>query len=243
MAEKLQEMSFLEHFSALRRCILFCVLSIIATTIGSLSQVKLIWGWLLIPMPAQQELSLINIAPTEALLIDFKVALLAGIFLASPLLFWFFYNFLSPALFKKERMLFLPIVLFSVLFFLAGAGFSFGVVLPLSFEFLNKYAQGVASQNWTQSNYLNFTMRMILAFAIMFQLPVITFLLAKLKLITATFLIQQARIAILVIFIVAALLTPPEIISQMLLAIPLLLLYGLSIGVAKLVNPVGKKHV
>ena len=117
MAEKLQEMSFLEHFSALRKCILFCVLSIIATTLVSLSQVKLIWGWLLLPMPPQQELSLINIAPTEALLIDFKVALLAGIFLASPLLFWFFYNFLSPALFKKEKLLFLPIVLFSVLFF------------------------------------------------------------------------------------------------------------------------------
>ena len=173
---------------------------------------------------------------------DFKVAILAGIFIASPVIFYQAYKFIAPALFKEERKMVWPIVSMSVFFFIGGASFAFFIVLPASFQFLHSYSEGITQQQWTQSNYFGFTMRMILAFAIMFQLPVMTWVLAKLKLITASFLISQARIAIVLIFVLAAVLTPPEVVSQLMLALPLILLYGFSILIAMWVNPESKQE-
>lgn len=238
--ENLEQMGFLGHFDELRTCLFKAVVGTAIMTIAALTQIKTIWGILLWPLPTDAPLSLQNIAPTEGIYMDFKVAILSGIMLGSPFIFWQAYKFFAPALFSKERKLVWPLVTMSVVFFLGGGCFAFLVVLPASFQFLQAYSTGISEQQWTQSNYLGFVMRMILAFAVMFQMPVVTFLLSKLKLITAHFLISQARIAIVMIFVLAAVLTPPEIISQMMLALPLIVLYGLSIVIAMFTNPQSK---
>lgn len=238
--ENLPEMGFFGHFDELRSCLFKAVLAIAIMTAAAFTQIKVLWSFLLFPLPAEATKSLQNIAPTEVLVMDFKVSILVGILAASPVIFWQLWKFFAPALFAKERSLVFPIVTMSVLFFVGGASFAFFVVLPASFQFLHSYSEGITQQQWTQSNYLGFIMRMILAFAIMFQLPVVTYLLSKLKLITANFLISQARVAIVVIFVLAAILTPPEVISQLMLALPLVLLYGVSILIAMYVNPESK---
>ena len=241
--EQLGQMGFMSHFGELKSCLFKAVLATSIMTAVAFTQIKLIWVFLLSPLPDKATGSLQNIAPTEVLVMDFKVAILVGIFAASPFIFWQIWKFIAPALFNKERTMVWPIVFMSVFFFIGGAAFAFFIVLPASFQFLHSYSAGITQQQWTQSNYLGFTMRMILAFAIMFQLPVVTWVLATLKLITSQFLISQARIAIVIIFILAAILTPPEVISQLMLALPLILLYGFSILIARWVNPTHKESV
>lgn len=235
--EPLSEMGFFGHFDALRSCLFRAVLAIAICTAASFTQIKILWRFLLWPLPQSASQSLQNIAPTEVLVMDFKVSILAGILIASPVVFWQAYRFFAPALFAKERKMVFPVVSMSVFFFVGGAAFAFFIVLPASFQFLHSYSEGITQQQWTQSNYLGFIMRMILAFAMMFQLPVITYLLAKLKLVNAHFLMSQAKIAVVVIFVLAAILTPPEVISQLMLAVPLVFLYGFSILIAMYINP------
>jgi len=237
MTEK-NEAGFWEHLRELRKRLFRSIISISIASIICLTQIKKIWSVLLLPLPNSKGMVLQNIAPLESLLIDFKLSLLAGLFLASPVVFYQLYCFVGPALYPKEKKIVLPMVFFSVLFFSLGAFFAFYVVLPLSLSFLQSYAEGVAQQNWTQVNYSSFITKMILAFSIMFQLPVFTFLLAKLGLITSKFMLSQFKFALLIIFIIAAILTPPEFISQILLAIPIIILYLLSVGIAHIVNPV-----
>jgi sec-independent protein translocase protein TatC len=188
------------------------------------------------PLPTDKDLSLINVAPMEALMIDLKVALFAGIIIGFPVIAWQAYLFLAPGLYKKEKAVVWPVVISSTFFFLLGTGFCYEIVLPLSFDFLSSYSNGIAEQTWTQANFVAFVMRLILAFGFMFQLPVVCYFLARLGLLTSDFLKSQFRIAIVFIFITAALLTPPDIISQCLLALPLLILYGISILVVRRVE-------
>jgi sec-independent protein translocase protein TatC len=212
------------------------------TTIACLSQAKVIWNFLLGPLPKGGSVQIINVSPTESLLIDFKVALIAGIIIASPWIFLQIYSFIAPGLLKKEKSLILPLVFFSVLFLVIGATFSFYIVIPTGLFFLESYGSGTAQQQWTQVNYGNFIVQLILAFGIMFQLPVVSWFFARLNLISAKFLWSQFRFAVLIIFIISAMLTPPEVISMVLLALPLILLYLFSIGVVALTNPDSKKH-
>ncbi len=229
-------MSFWEHFEELRKRLTFVAIAVALATVVSMLFIKDIWSFLLLPLPAAKDLTLINVAPMEAIMMDLKVALFTGVLVAFPMLVLQTYRFLAPALYKQEKKLLWPLILSSTFFLLGGASFCFFVVLPMSFKFLQAYSADVAQQTWTQSNYIGFVLRLIMSFSILFQLPVVCYFLAKLGLITHTFLIQQFRIAIVVIFLIAALLTPPEVISQMLLAFPLLLLYGLSILVVKFTN-------
>ncbi len=232
-------MNFWEHFNELRKRMVWVVIALVLTTLLSFVFIKEIWHLLMIPLPKGKSLTLINVAPMESLMIDLKVALFAGITLAFPFIVWQTYRFLAPGLYRNERRLIWPVVLSATFFFAGGVSFCFWIVLPLSFDFLSSYSNGIADQTWTQANFVGFVIRLILAFGSMFQLPVVCYFLARLGLLTQGFLIGQFRIAIVVIFILAAILTPPDIISQCLLALPLLLLYGLSILV---VGAVEKKQ-
>ena len=240
MNKELPEMSLWDHFADLRKALVWSLLAVLLCAGACLTQVKLLWKLLLFPLP-EGDLKIINVAPMEALIIDFKISLLFGVFIASPVIFWNAYRFMAPALFEREKKAIFPMVTMSTIFFFAGAAFAFYTVLPLSFSFFQSYSEGVATQTWTQNNYSNFLIRMVMAFSVMFQLPVVSYVLAKFKLITAKFLWQQFRFAIVIIFIIAAVLTPPDVISQSLLALPLLILYVFSIGLVYFTNPTKKE--
>jgi sec-independent protein translocase protein TatC len=197
-------------------------------------------AWLLVPLTALRpdEASLvIGTGVTDAFFTKLKVAFVAGVFLASPAVFFQAWQFVAPGLYQKERRIALPFSFAASFFFVAGAAFCYYLVFPVAFRFFLKEfgSVGIAPQIRV-TEYLTFASRMLLAFGVTFELPVVTFFLARLGLVTHHTMIGWTRYAIVTIFVVAAILTPgPDIASQLLMATPLLLLYLLSIAVAWLV--------
>lgn len=181
-----------------------------------------------------QHVQLIGTGVTEAFFTRLKVSFIAAIFVASPVIFFQAWGFIEPGLIDTERRLAIPFVIAATFFFVSGAAFCYVFVFPVGYAFfLEEYANiGVAPQIRI-SEYLSFASRMLLAFGITFELPVVTFFLARVGMVDHTMLIGWFRYAIVVVFVVAAVLTPgPDIASQMLMAAPLLVLYVVSIGVA-----------
>ena len=177
---------------------------------------------------------LIGTGVTEAFFTKLKVSFIAAIFLASPVIFYQLWMFVAPGLYDREKRYVRPFVFFATIFFIVGAAFCYWVVFPVGYAFfIQQYESIGVSPSIRISEYLSFTARMLLAFGATFEMPVITFFLARLGLVTHRTMLSYARYAVLVIFIVAAVLTPgPDVASQLLMAGPLLVLYGLSIGVA-----------
>jgi sec-independent protein translocase protein TatC len=177
---------------------------------------------------------LIGTGLPEAFFTKLKVAFIAGVFLASPIIFYQAWQFVVPGLYESERKFARPFVFFATLFFVLGASFCYEFVFPVAYAFfVEQYGTIGVQPSIRISEYLSFSSRMLLAFGATFELPVVTFFLARVGLVTHRTMLHYLRYAILVIFIVAAVLTPgPDVASQLLLACPLLLLYGISIGVA-----------
>ena len=177
---------------------------------------------------------LIGTGVTEAFFTKLKVSFIAAIFLASPVIFYQAWMFVAPGLYDREKRYVRPFVFFATIFFIVGAAFCYWVVFPVGYAFfIQQYESIGVSPSIRISEYLSFTARMLLAFGATFEMPVITFFLARLGLVTHRSMLSYARYAVLIIFIVAAVLTPgPDVASQLLMAGPLLVLYGLSIGVA-----------
>ncbi|MCX8072760.1 MAG: twin-arginine translocase subunit TatC [Candidatus Binatia bacterium] len=178
--------------------------------------------------------NLIGTGVVEAFFTKLKVALIAGIFLSSPITFYQLWRFVAPGLYPHEKRYALPFVLFASFFFVAGAAFCYALVLPVGYRFfLEQYGTIGVRPELRISEYLSFTARMLLAFGVTFELPVITFFLARVGVVTHRTMLSYWRYAVVLIFIAAAVLTPgPDVASQLLMATPLLVLYGASIGVA-----------
>jgi len=177
---------------------------------------------------------LVGLGPAEAFFTKLKVAFIAALFAASPAVFYQLWQFVAPGLYQNEKRYVIPFVFFATCFFLLGAGFCHVMVLPVAYAFfLAEYKTIGVQATLRISEYLSFTSRMLLAFGVTFELPVLAFFFARIGLITHKTLLGFFRYAIIAIFIIAAVLTPgPDVASQLLLAAPLLLLYTLSIGVA-----------
>src|SRR6202795_1794253 len=166
----------------------------------------------------------------EAFYTKIKVALIAGLFIASPAVFYEVWKFIAPGLYETERKMAKPFVFFATIFFILGGYFCWAVVFKVGYAFfLGQYASIGVTPTIRISEYLSFSAKLLLAFAITFEMPIFAFFLTRIGLIDHRMMIKQFRYAVLVIFIVAAALTPPDMISQFLLSIPLLVLYGLSI--------------
>jgi sec-independent protein translocase protein TatC len=171
---------------------------------------------------------------TEAFFVYMKLAFFASLIITSPFIIYQIWKFISPGLLPKEKHYVFPFVISSTLLFVSGVMFGYFVALPPAFEFFvsfnNKYLQAMLSF----SDYLSLFVKFLLGFGISFELPVFIFFLTKLRIVNSKMLSKQRRYAILIIFIVAAILTPsPDALSQILMAIPLMFLYEVSIFVAK----------
>jgi sec-independent protein translocase protein TatC len=179
---------------------------------------------------------MIGTGVTEAFFVEIKVALAGGVFFSCPVIFYQIWRFISPGLSGREKKLVLPFVFCATLFFLGGTFFCYRIVLPVAFlYFIEQYGTIGVTPAIRIGEYFTFFFRMVLAFGVTFELPVFTFFLVRLGIWNYRLMLSTFRYAIVVIFIVAAILTPtPDIINQSLLAGPMLLLYLLSIGVAYL---------
>ncbi|AGZ81956.1 twin-arginine translocase subunit TatC [Campylobacter fetus] len=169
-----------------------------------------------------------------------KVAFFAGLLLALPVIFWQFWLFVAPGLYENEKKYVIPFVISATLMFLVGAAFCYYFVVPVGFHFLINFGGELFQALPSIGDYVGFFTKLIVAFGISFELPVVTFFLAKLGMIDDKALKGFFRYAIVIIFIFAAIMTPPDVLSQFLLAIPLIALYTLSIFIAKVVNPAKK---
>ena len=200
--------------------------------------------WMMVPVEAAlpKNSQMVAVEIQETFFTALKVAFFAGFVISLPVIFWQLWLFLAPGLYDHEKKLVIPFVFFATLMFLMGASFAYYVVVPIGFEFLIAFGSAVVTVLPSIGAYVGFFTKLLVGFGISFELPVITFFLAKIGLVDDRMLKDFFRYAVVIIFIVAALLTPPDVISQLLMAAPLLLLYGVSIYIAKVFNPATKEN-
>lgn len=176
---------------------------------------------------------------TEPVFTYMKVCFFTALLFSLPVIFYQLWKFIAPGLYDNEKRLVIPFVCFATLMFLLGVSFCYFIVVPMGFAFLINF--GAMMHNLTPlislEPYVGFFTRLMIGFGLAFEMPVITFFLAKLGLVDDEFLKRHFRVAILCIFVFAALVTPPDVLSQILMAVPLLLLYLISIYIAKKINP------
>jgi sec-independent protein translocase protein TatC len=225
------------HLGELRACLAKSLLAVAAAFALSFAYVEAIFSFLADPLLRLQTpgLTLIGTGVPEAFFTKLKVAFIAALFLAYPVILWQTWRFVAPGLYEHERRHARRFVLFGTLFFLLGAWFCYAVVFSAGFGFfLGRYQAIQIRPAIRIGEYLSFSANLLLAFGVIFELPVLSYFLTRVGLLHHRMLIGQFRYALILIFLLAAILTPPDIVAQILLALPLLLLYGVSIAVSYL---------
>lgn len=228
MADEEKQIGFLDHLEELRGRIIKSLVSIILFSIVAYVFSERLLEFITGPIP-----EVYFMAPTEAFSTRIKISLIAGIIISVPVIFYHLWRFIAPGLFRKEIKLIIPAVLASTIFFLIGAAFCFFMVLPLSMKFLLGFGTEKLKPMIQIKDYISFVSYLILAFGAVFELPVISYFLGKVGIITHNTLRKGRRYAVTAILILAAVITPPDVFSQFMLAGPLYFLYEVSILVVK----------
>lgn len=230
------------HLVELRKCLFISICSIVIMFFVCFSFNEYILDILKSPVEAvlpevSKQITFVELQ--EPLFTAMKVSFFTAFIISLPIIFWQFWKFVSPGLYDNEKKLVIPFVSFASIMFILGALFCYFIVIPLAFRFLIDF--GVKTQDFKPlisiGLYVGFFTKLIIAFGLAFEMPVITFFFAKLGLIDDAFLRKHFRISVLIIFIFSAMMTPPDMISQFLMAVPLCGLYGISILIAKKINP------
>jgi len=229
-----------EHLAELRARLFRSLVAVVIAMIGAFTQVEFFFDIFKQPLnKAFPDLKLVALTPTESFFTAFKIAFLVGFVIASPYVFYQIWKFIEPALYEEEKKLVVPFVFFTTVFFISGTLFAFFGVLPLAIKFLLTfgYTQLDVEAMISVSSYISFVVRLILAFGITFELPVILSLLARLGLVTPEALTKFRPFFVVGAFVLAAVLTPPDVVSQVFLAMPLIVFYEISIIMAKILYP------
>ena len=229
------EMGLFEHLAELRRRLIYVFAAVCLGAAVAYNYSAEVFTLLSAPYYASFPHGvLIGTGPAEAFMIRLKVAFFAGALIVSPFLFAQVWLFVSPGLYEHERRMFIPFLFVTTALFLLGVWLCYAQVLPLAYRFFNaEYSAVALTPNIKISEHLSLMVMTLLGFGIVFEMPVLAYLLGRLGIIDQRMLIAGGRYAIVAIFIVSAILTPPDVLSQFLMATPLLLLYGVSILVVK----------
>ena len=237
-----QEMTLNAHLEELRRRLIVCAMAVglafCATYYFSKELFRLLMAPLLAVMPSEQ--GLIFTGLPEAFFTYLKVALVAAIFASSPVILYEIWRFIAPGLFSSEKKYIFPFVFLSTIFFVGGALFGYYVVFPFGFSFFVGFATDFIRPMPSVKEYFSFATKMLFAFGVVFELPVFTMFLSRIGLVNHRMLSRQRRHAFLGVFVVSAILTPPDVMSQLMMAGPLLILYEISIIIARVF---GKKQI
>ncbi len=229
------KMSFLEHLDELRKRLIVSAWALAIGCVISFIFVDRLQGFIMLPlwelMPGQEKL--VYSAPTEGFMIMMKIGALGGLFLALPVIVLQLWLFIAPGLYSNEKRFAVPFVFLGSSFFLLGAAFSHYIAFPYSWKFFIGFETQYLKFLPNVSLVFSLWVKMLLAFGAIFQMPTIVFFLARMGMVTAGFLIKHFKYAVLIIFILGAVLSPgTDVVSQALMAGPMLVLYILSIGIA-----------
>jgi sec-independent protein translocase protein TatC len=230
------EMPFLDHLEELRWRLLWSALGVFVATIFGFFLVNQfnVLGLLIIPVePFLDGSKLKYLSPMDPFFITLKLALTVGIILSSPIIIYQIWAFLSPALLPSEKRMIVPALYVGVLLFLCGVAMGYYMVLPLTLKFSMGFQTAALEQSIVISEYLGFVTRLLIAFGVVFELPVVLVVLAALGIVTPEFLADKRRHAIAIITVGACVITPGDIASSILMIVPLLFLYEVSIAMAK----------
>jgi sec-independent protein translocase protein TatC len=234
-SERAGKMSFLEHLDELRKRIIWALLSIVGGFLIACLFINRIFNFIMTPMQAalSNGQTLIYTEPTEALMLWLKMALLVGVLIGSPGVMTQVWLFVAPGLYANEKKLAIPFVAMSSFFFIAGAVFSHYVVFPLTWQFFQSFASDQLSFMPRIEPAFGLYVKLMLTFGLIFQMPTLVLFLARLGIVTARFLIRHMKYAILIMFIIGAVLSPgTDPVGQALMAGPMFILYVISIGLA-----------
>ncbi|MDD3731831.1 MAG: twin-arginine translocase subunit TatC [candidate division Zixibacteria bacterium] len=223
-------MSFVDHLEELRWRLFKAILSVVIMAIVAFYFSDWIFRFLLVPLG---DTKLYVTEVTGSFYAYLKIALFAGIFGAFPIVFYQLWMFVAPGLYKHEKKVVIPLVLISSALFLVGAGFCYVVVLPLALKFLIGFSGDLLNPIITVGSYISFAGLLMVTFGLAFELPIIAFFLGKMGLISSQFLARGRRYAIVIILVIAAIITPPDVFTQVVLAIPIYFLYEVSIILVK----------
>ena len=239
-------MSFLEHLEELRRRLIYSLVSVAVCFGVAWNYADRIFNFMQRPIVEalrnhKLDEKLVYLSPTEPFNLYLKVGMVAGLFLASPLVLYQVWLFISPGLYRHEKRYVLPFLVSTVGLFLAGGYFGYRLVYPAALDFLIGYG-GEFRPMITVGEYTDLFLTVILGLGLVFEMPILIFFLALMGVVDAAFLWRNLRYAILVIFLLAAVLTPTtDIVNLCIFAAPMIGLYVLSIGIAWLVHPKQRK--
>ena len=230
------------HIADLRKRLMISAAFFVIAFFACFFVYDVILGWMMVPIEAvlPEGSKMVAIEVQETFFTALKVAFFAAFLVSLPIIFWQFWLFMSPGLYENEKKLVIPFVVSATFMFLVGSSFAYYVVVPYGFEFLVTFGSQVVAVMPSIGKYVTFFTKLMFGFGIAFEMPVITFFLATIGLVNDEMLKSFFKYAIVLIFVLAALLTPPDIITQFLMAGPLIILYGVSIYIAKVFNPATK---
>ena|SRR5688572_17128910 len=234
-SDRAGKMSFLEHLDELRKRIVWALVAIIVGALGAAFFRNQIFDFIMSPIIAvlPKGQTLIFTEPTEALMLYLKMIVLVGLLVASPAVMTQVWLFVAPGLYANEKKLAIPFVAMSSFFFVAGAVFSHYIVFPLTFAFFQSFASDKLTFMPRIEPAFGLYVKLMLTFGLIFQMPTLVLFLAKMGIVTARFLIRNMKYAILIMFIIGAVLSPgTDPVGQALMAGPMFILYLISIGLA-----------
>lgn len=228
---KTAQMSFWDHLEELRSRLIKALLFVLAGFLAVYLFVGKIQIFLISSFFPDNRFPLAFLKPTEGFIVQLKLALAGGLVISAPGVFYQFWRFVAPGLYPGEKRFILPVVFTSTLSFIVGVVFSF-FVLPYATRFFLSFGNDAVQNVWSFGSYVDFIVRLMLAFGVVFELPLVIYFLVRLGIVTPAFLRSKRRYAIVINLIIAAVITPPDIFTMVVLAVPLILLYEFSMIVA-----------
>ncbi|MBN1962892.1 MAG: twin-arginine translocase subunit TatC [Deltaproteobacteria bacterium] len=229
-------MTFFEHLGELRRRLLYCIALLFIVAVVSLSFAPEMFEWLRGPLLYLPHQKLIVLSPIELYITYLKLGVLAAIFISSPFLLLQLWLFVAPGLYPQEKRWLGPFVIIGSLFFVAGGAFAYYIVLPLGFKFVVSQMPETISAQYSVAIYFKLVIQLILAFGIVFELPLIMWILSAAGIVTPKFFSRMRRYWLIASLIIGALLTPPDPFTQILMAVPLIAFYEIGVFGAKIMH-------
>ncbi len=231
-----------EHLRALRTTIIVSVAAVLVAFVAIFYGVREpLIQFILKPLHTRA-IEVVATHVSEALVMQFKACLVAGVVAAMPVIMWQVWAFVAPALYPREKRLFAVLFFIALLLFICGVAFSYYYVFPLAIDLFFEAGEGVATTLWSIDQYFGFVLSFVLPFGLMFEMPVVVYMMARRGWVDYPKLAKSRKFVILAIAVVAAILTPPDVVSQVMLGVPMYVLYEIGVQVTRFVKPVPKKE-